>query len=130
MRAIVLQKLSDHIRNCLDRGAEAKRQAERTVDPRAKADFLRLERRWTRLAQSYQFTERLERFLLHNGLTAVGAWEPISTAPFDCQLELAVIGPDGPHALAFPCRRILGGWINAETKERIDIRPSHWRGWA
>jgi hypothetical protein len=23
----------------------------------------------------------------------------------------------------FPCRRILGSWINAETKQRIDVRP-------
>jgi hypothetical protein len=126
----MLQKLSDHIGNCLDRAAETKRRAEEAVDPRARADFLRLEQSWTYLAQSYQFSERLERFLLNNGLTAVGAWEPISTAPFDCELELAVIGAEGPHALAFPCRRILGGWIHAETKKRIDIRPSHWRGWA
>jgi hypothetical protein len=31
------------------------------------------------------------------------------------------------NALAFPCRRILGGWINARTQERID--PTHWRRW-
>jgi hypothetical protein len=124
------QKLSDHIRNCLDRAAEAKRRAEQNFDPRAKADLLRLEQSWTYLAQSYQFSERLERFLLDNGVTAVGAWEPISTAPFDCELELSDLGRDGPHALAFPCSRILGGWINAETKERIDIHPSHWRLWA
>jgi hypothetical protein len=56
-------------------------------------------------------------------------WEPASTAPFDRDLELAIIDMSGLHALVFPCRRILGGWINAETKQRIDIRPSHWRGW-
>jgi len=56
-------------------------------------------------------------------------WQPISTAPFDCDLTLAVINYDGVHALAFPCRRILGGWIKAETKKRIDVRPTHWRAW-
>jgi hypothetical protein len=56
-------------------------------------------------------------------------WQPISTAPFDRDLELAVIGYDGVHTLAFPCRRILGSWINAETKQRIDVRPTHWREW-
>jgi len=56
-------------------------------------------------------------------------WRPINTAPFDCDLELAVIDSDGPHALAFPSRRILGGWLNALTKTRIDVRPTHWREW-
>jgi hypothetical protein len=56
-------------------------------------------------------------------------WQPISTAPFDRDLELAVIERDGPHALVFPCRRILSGWINAETKQRIEVRPTHWRAW-
>ena len=27
------------------------------------------------------------------------------------------------------CRRILGSWINAETKKRIDVWPTHWREW-
>jgi|SRR5271166_987820 len=56
-------------------------------------------------------------------------WQLISTAPFDRDLELAVIGYDGVHALVFPCRRILGSWINAETKKRIDVWPTHWRAW-
>lgn len=56
-------------------------------------------------------------------------WENISTAPFDSDLELAVLDTDGPHALVFPCRRILNGWMNAETKERLDVRPTHWRRW-
>ena len=57
-------------------------------------------------------------------------WQPISSAPFDRDLELAVIDGDGPHALVFPCRRVLGGWTKAETKERIEVRPTHWRPWA
>jgi hypothetical protein len=56
-------------------------------------------------------------------------WQPIATAPFDRELELAVIDTDGPHALVFPCRRVLDGWIKAETQERIDVRPTHWRPW-
>ena len=57
-------------------------------------------------------------------------WQPISTAPFDRDLELALFDTAGQvHALVFPCRRILGSWINAETKQRIDVRPTHWREW-
>lgn len=56
-------------------------------------------------------------------------WQQISTAPFDRDLELAVIDADGPHPLVFPCRRILNGWMNAATRERLDVRPTHWRVW-
>jgi hypothetical protein len=56
-------------------------------------------------------------------------WEPISSAPFDRDLELAVIDYEGEHALVFPCRRILGGWIDVTTNQRIDVDPSHWREW-
>lgn len=56
-------------------------------------------------------------------------WQPINTAPFDRDLELAVIDSGEPHALVFPCRRILNGWINAATKSRIEVQPTHWREW-
>jgi hypothetical protein len=56
-------------------------------------------------------------------------WKPIASAPFDRDLELAVIDYDGQHALVFACRRILDGWINAGTRTRIDVRPTHWREW-
>ena len=60
-----------------------------------------------------------------------GEWQPISTAPLDCDLELAIFNYDGIHALMFPCRRIHDGWLKAETKERMDhLQPTHWRGWA
>ena len=26
-------------------------------------------------------------------------------------------------------RRVLDGWINAETNRRINVRPTHWRPW-
>jgi hypothetical protein len=58
-----------------------------------------------------------------------GQWQRISTAPFGRDLEICVITYDGAHAVVFPCRRILGGWIKAETKQRIDLQPTHWREW-
>jgi hypothetical protein len=56
-------------------------------------------------------------------------WDDISKAPFNRDLELAVVDNDGPHALIFACRRVIGGWINGETNKRIDVHPSHWREW-
>jgi hypothetical protein len=56
-------------------------------------------------------------------------WQPISTAPFDRDLELAVIDDDGAHALAFPSRRITGGWVDASSDKRVDVHPTHWRDW-
>jgi len=58
-------------------------------------------------------------------------WQPISTAPFDRDLELAVIDEGGEaHALVFPCRRAPGGWIDAKTLEPVKVRPTHWREWS
>jgi hypothetical protein len=57
-------------------------------------------------------------------------WRPIITAPWECDVELAVVDPDGSvRALAFPCRRTFGGWLNAETRKQVDVRPTHWQNW-
>jgi hypothetical protein len=58
-------------------------------------------------------------------------WQPIATAPFDRDLELAVVDAAGEvHPLAFPChRRVLGGWLNPGTMQCIDVQPTHWREW-
>jgi hypothetical protein len=56
-------------------------------------------------------------------------WHPIATAPFDCDLELAVVEGADTHALVFRCRRARPGWINAGTGLRIDVEPTHWRQW-
>jgi hypothetical protein len=56
-------------------------------------------------------------------------WEDIATAPLDEDLELTVIHHDGPLALVFHCRRVLGGWTDAETGWQIDVRPIHRRPW-
>ena len=56
-------------------------------------------------------------------------WERVSTAPYDCDIELAVIEDDRVHALVFACRRVANGWIKASTHERVMISPTHWRFW-
>jgi hypothetical protein len=57
-------------------------------------------------------------------------WQPAASAPFDRDLELAVIDRMGTHALVFRCRRAQTGWINARTGRRVDIDPTHWRDWS
>jgi hypothetical protein len=52
-------------------------------------------------------------------------WESISTAPFPSFCDTA----GQVYALVFLTRRILGGWINAETKQRIEDSPTQWREW-
>lgn len=52
-------------------------------------------------------------------------------APYDCDLELAVIDHAGEHALIFPCRRAgTNTWIDALTGRRIKVQPTHWCEWS
>jgi hypothetical protein len=56
-------------------------------------------------------------------------WQPVTTAPFDRDLELAVLDGAGTHALVFPCRRLGEGWMKARTLQQIEVSPTHWRDW-
>lgn len=60
----------------------------------------------------------------------VAMWNPVASAPFGQDLQLAVIDQDGVHALVFACQRERGGgWRNVVTGAPVDIRPTHWRLW-
>ena len=56
-------------------------------------------------------------------------WRPIWSAPFDRNLELAVIDDEGEHTLVSPCRRAFGAWIDIKTNQRLVLDPTHWREW-
>jgi len=66
-------------------------------------------------------------------LSSITDWKLIDTAPFDRDLELAVIDTKGTHVVSFPCRRLAENrWIDVETNNRLYfhyIRPTHWRDW-
>jgi hypothetical protein len=68
-------------------------------------------------------------FTVGRAASTVAVWQAIGSAPFDRAIGLAVWDDVAMHALAFPCRRILCGWINAQTKERVDVHPTHWCEW-
>jgi len=57
-------------------------------------------------------------------------WQPISSAPFDHDLEVSVIEKGEVYPIIFPCRRASGGWIRASTGRPIFIDPTHWRTWS
>jgi hypothetical protein len=55
-------------------------------------------------------------------------WKPIVTAPFDRDVEIAIIDAKGVRALARPHRLTKQGWIDAKDKQRLYwTRPTHWR---
>ena len=56
-------------------------------------------------------------------------WLPVSIAPSDNDLEVCVIDKQAIHALVFPVRKNGTEWVDASTKKRIDIQPTHWRKW-
>jgi hypothetical protein len=60
----MLQKLGEHVAECLARAAAAEWHSKTATDPGVKADHLAMASQWSYLAQSYQFVESLERFLL------------------------------------------------------------------
>jgi PAS domain S-box-containing protein len=62
----MLEQLGDQIRECYERAAEAKAQADATNDLALKVEFLKVEGRWLTLARSYGFTESLEDFTTAN----------------------------------------------------------------
>jgi hypothetical protein len=59
---VVLNNLSEQIRECLQHAEHCARQAAAQTNSKLKEDFLEMERRWLFLARSYEFTERLTDF--------------------------------------------------------------------
>jgi hypothetical protein len=57
-------------------------------------------------------------------------WVPVSIAPPESDLEVCVIDKAGVHALIFPCRKAGNAWMDASTREPLDIQPTHWRLWS
>ena len=60
-------------------------------------------------------------------------WQPISTAPYDRNLELAVIDHGGEHVLVFPCSsgrsfRVrapsVNDWNRVTRRQRENLRAA------
>jgi hypothetical protein len=57
----MLSGLSEVVAACYRRAAECRELADRSVKEKDRAFYLEREQAWLRLAQSYQFSERLDR---------------------------------------------------------------------
>lgn len=53
-------------------------------------------------------------------------WREIATAPFDREIELAVID-DRVGVLHRSCVRHGDGWLDAQTFAPVTVRATHWR---
>lgn len=78
----MLLRIAEDVRQCLELAAEASERARSQINSERKAEFLEMERRWLRLAESYRLVEQLEIFILdgkqqmrHSLLRRIGALE-------------------------------------------------------
>jgi hypothetical protein len=53
-------------------------------------------------------------------------WRELASAPFDREIELAVIGND-VGVLDGSCLRHGDGWLDAETLRPVKVTATHWR---
>jgi hypothetical protein len=82
------KKIDDNFKKCLERAANARSRAEEAADPARKAEYLRLESNWIRLARSYEFAKRL-RSSWHKPVSAniVGLQHRILDAYFSPEFD-------------------------------------------
>jgi hypothetical protein len=123
---MALQGIND-AKHWRDRATEIRVLSDEIKDPQAQRIMLKLANDYDKLANRAE--GRAARDSVGPSPIPKTGWQHIATAPFDCDLEVAVINHDGAHALAFPCRRILGGWADAITKKLVAVNPTHWREW-
>jgi hypothetical protein len=74
---------------------------------------------------SKDWLDRLESHLAH-----LSSWRPISTAPYNQELELRTTESGQIVTLEYPCLQTNEGvWINVDLGTQIRIEPVEWRAW-
>ncbi len=58
--AVSVNSTSEEIRSCLEHAEDCAQSARLSTDPRVQQDFLDLERKWRRLAGSFEFIEEVD----------------------------------------------------------------------
>ena len=64
----MLAKLSAEVRECLWHAEDCAKRAETEPNPAIQRDYIEMERRWLKLARSYQLYERLQTFSAYDEL--------------------------------------------------------------
>ena len=65
----MLQRIGPRQPECLSRATHCRELAEIAGDPKNRAEYLKMEKSWLRLADSYQFSERLNLFVANGKRT-------------------------------------------------------------
>jgi hypothetical protein len=68
----MLHKLSDHVTDCMARATDSERRAREATDSQLRQDMLDMARRWRHLAESYQFVDSLDRFIVEEKSPRLG----------------------------------------------------------
>jgi hypothetical protein len=124
-----MSRLLDDPTYCRERAAEMRNLARHYTNNSQSRDFaMTVAFHYERLAKRPDETHDSTAIDLHQaapsgaGHTRNMDWQPIVSAPYERDIELAVIDHDTEvHALAFPCHRTFGGWGqrgNAEVDRR------------
>jgi hypothetical protein len=84
---VMLLRVSEQIRECLDHAAEAAEKAAREADPERKTALLDMERRWMLLVESFRLAEQVERFIedgkTHRSVAALSVVRFLPRGVFD-----------------------------------------------
>ena len=64
----MLTKLPHNVAECLQRAADCEAKAEKAVDPVAKQSFVDLAGKWRAISDTYEYIERVNRFLAKPGI--------------------------------------------------------------
>lgn len=80
------------------------------------------------VARAIQQTDRAVHAVLeHHHLSR---WHPVSTAPYNQDLELRVSEDGTITTMPFPCRHTNEDeWINVDLGVPLHIQPIEWRAW-
>jgi hypothetical protein len=62
---VMLANLSAEVRECLWQAEDCAERAKTELNPALQRDYIEMERRWLKLARSYQLFERLQVFSAH-----------------------------------------------------------------
>jgi CheY-like chemotaxis protein len=105
----MLQKLGEHIANCLMRAEAAERRASDAPDTAFRTDYEEVAKGWRQLARSYEFAESLKRFLLVAKKTDKVIAQPDGQPPPEViGKRIIAVSLDGEHDLQ-PRASILDG---------------------